>query len=265
MLDCNFDIVNVVHSQYKNIMDEVRLFVDGLYDSCRLNHIYNLIKRSQTIRTYLKQSLIVNGILVIGYHAWMEYFIGNSLLIYVYYLLWMYPYALVRMMWNLEQYIILSNRLSHRRDIKFGQIVSLLIYDTLLMYSLYIITFALSLIPYIGCLLHYFYNSLLISFICYDYKWNNHRISIKRRIDFIENRWPYFLGYGTFITLIMMNLTYPYSAGVADMLMITMFINAHRTDLDNLGTSTIRYAYFNEASLMTKFTVDHLNKKLLNK
>lgn len=56
------------------------------------------------------------------------------------------------------------------------------------------------LVPVLGPALSFFHMSLLYSLYAFEYTWMNLGWSVVRRIGYVENNWPYFLGFGMVLT-----------------------------------------------------------------
>lgn len=84
---------------------------------------------------------------------------------------------------------------------------SLVIADTLfslLVQTLFLIqSMAVNLLPFpyvsIICNIHL---SLLYSLYSFEYKWCNMGWTLHKRLTYIEKHWPYFLGFGTILTIL---------------------------------------------------------------
>ena len=57
------------------------------------------------------------------------------------------------------------------------------------------------LIPAIGIFLSYSHLTLLYSLYSFEYAWMDHRVSVNQRIAMIEEKWPYFMGFGLPLTV----------------------------------------------------------------
>lgn len=58
------------------------------------------------------------------------------------------------------------------------------------------------LVPVVGPMLSFFHMSLLYSLYAFEYTWTNLGWSVVRRVGYVENNWPYFLGFGVILTTI---------------------------------------------------------------
>lgn len=61
-------------------------------------------------------------------------------------------------------------------------------------------------IPYIGEFLCYIHLCFIYSLYCFEYKWFNMGWELHRRLSYIENNWPYFIGFGIPLT-VLTNMT----------------------------------------------------------
>uniref|UniRef100_W8C9T8 Etoposide-induced protein 2.4 n=1 Tax=Ceratitis capitata TaxID=7213 RepID=W8C9T8_CERCA len=57
-------------------------------------------------------------------------------------------------------------------------------------------------IPYIGVVLSNFHLCLLHALCSFEYKWFNMGWELHRRLSYIENNWPYFIGFGLPLTIL---------------------------------------------------------------
>lgn len=53
----------------------------------------------------------------------------------------------------------------------------------------------------IGEILEFIHMCLLYSLYAFEYKWFNMGWELHRRLEFIENNWPYFVGFGLPMTI----------------------------------------------------------------
>lgn len=84
---------------------------------------------------------------------------------------------------------------------------SVIIADTLfslLVQTLFLIqSMVVNLLPFnYFYFLTYFHLSLLYSLYSFEYKWCNMGWELHKRLTYIENHWPYFLGFGTILTIL---------------------------------------------------------------
>jgi len=60
----------------------------------------------------------------------------------------------------------------------------------------------IGLVPVLGPTLSFFHMSLLYSLYAFEYTWTNLGWSVVRRVGYVENNWPYFLGFGMLLTTV---------------------------------------------------------------
>ncbi|KAI8342350.1 etoposide-induced protein 2.4-domain-containing protein [Chlamydoabsidia padenii] len=58
------------------------------------------------------------------------------------------------------------------------------------------------LIPYIGHIIGFPINSIIMAYYCFEYKWIELGWTQEHRLSFVEQHWPYFLGFGLPLTLL---------------------------------------------------------------
>jgi len=58
------------------------------------------------------------------------------------------------------------------------------------------------LLPIVGSTLSFIHMSMLYSLYAFEYTWTNLGWNVVKRISFIENNWPYFVGFGTLLSVL---------------------------------------------------------------
>lgn len=74
----------------------------------------------------------------------------------------------------------------------------LVVYVNLLLFQ----SMTLNYLPYIGRFLCFLHICLLYSLYSFEYKWFNQGYELHKRLMFIEQNWPYFIGFGSILALL---------------------------------------------------------------
>ncbi|KAJ1929590.1 hypothetical protein IWQ60_001020 [Tieghemiomyces parasiticus] len=75
------------------------------------------------------------------------------------------------------------------------------IYRILLFFTYVVWASLIYLVPYVGPLGSFIYFCWIYAFYCFEYQWINKNWSFEKRLDYLESRWAYFLGFGLPCTL----------------------------------------------------------------
>mmetsp|Transcript_22374 Transcript_22374/g.65050 ORF Transcript_22374/g.65050 Transcript_22374/m.65050 type:complete len:201 (-) Transcript_22374:43-645(-) len=76
------------------------------------------------------------------------------------------------------------------------------IYRNLFFILLLVQKYSLPVIPFVGAPLGFFFSLLVASLYAFDYAWDRRDISVPHRHALVEKGWPYFLGFGTPVTIL---------------------------------------------------------------
>ncbi|EFP09338.1 hypothetical protein CRE_25101 [Caenorhabditis remanei] len=79
-------------------------------------------------------------------------------------------------------------------------------------------------IPLITPFIFFVHMSLLNSMYCFDYFYESYNFSFNRRANYYETRWPYFLGFGTPLTIASSMFSSMFANGVIYALFFPLFI-----------------------------------------
>ncbi|KAF1753430.1 hypothetical protein GCK72_019987 [Caenorhabditis remanei] len=79
-------------------------------------------------------------------------------------------------------------------------------------------------IPLIMPFIFFVHMSLLNSMYCFDYFYESYNLSFIRRANYYETRWPYFLGFGTPLTIASSMFSSMFANGVIYALLFPLFI-----------------------------------------
>jgi len=62
--------------------------------------------------------------------------------------------------------------------------------------------YSLPMVPLLGAPVGFFFSLLVASLYAFDHTWSKRQVPVSRRHTLVEQGWPYFLGFGTPVTLI---------------------------------------------------------------
>ncbi|KAI7900604.1 etoposide-induced protein 2.4-domain-containing protein [Cokeromyces recurvatus] len=178
----------------------VNYFFKGLKEAFNWTHVFNLISSSKVIQKTLLKSLVLNGIAYLGILIILETFYNtpdHHLFGYSYADLTGYPLYLICLIVNSRFY---SKFASHQRVNGYDDHVDILTsINTVILYSNFAlcITLLKHLIPIIGSILSFFIYCIVMSYYCFEYKWINEQDwTIEQRMNYTEEHWSYFFGFG---------------------------------------------------------------------
>ena len=70
------------------------------------------------------------------------------------------------------------------------------IVETIFLFQAKVFSMLLTPFPLLGSITNFVHLCLLHSLYCFEYKWFNQGLELHKRLSFIENNWPYFMGFG---------------------------------------------------------------------
>lgn len=92
------------------------------------------------------------------------------------------------------------------------------------------------------------------SFYCYNNWWQHRRIRMRRRVDICEKMWPFYLGYGTFASIIYFYTSTPQFTGLYNLYITFLISNPFLMETKHWDISpsypSINLSFF---SYLTKF------------
>lgn len=117
-------------------------------------------------------------------------------------------------------------------------------------------------IPLITPVIVFIHMALLNSMYCFDYFFDSFNIFMNRRRYYFETRWPYFLGFGTPLTLACSFSSNMFVNGVIFSLLFPLFIiSSYKANWARKYDENIPYiAFCRIAAMFTKLTADGFKK-----
>ncbi|KNC83236.1 hypothetical protein SARC_04514 [Sphaeroforma arctica JP610] len=211
-------------------------FLEGVADSLAFPKVSTVLEKSERISTRVQRCVIINLVLFLGclhlldgYVVSFFYFIlktiwgwssgqgdepeaAKLLLQYTYNLIWVYPIYCLSFILNSvwyqdiaeDTYNLLFNGSSTRErastNVSVISAISSKAAETtislLLETMVALLVTGLNLVPHVGPTLSFILMCWLYALYCFEFKWSSFRWSLDKRLAFIEDRWPYFLGFG---------------------------------------------------------------------
>eukprot|EP00730_Choanoeca_flexa_P015367 TRINITY_DN7044_c0_g1_i3.p2 TRINITY_DN7044_c0_g1~~TRINITY_DN7044_c0_g1_i3.p2 ORF type:complete len:320 (+),score=48.69 TRINITY_DN7044_c0_g1_i3:115-1074(+) len=107
-----------------------------------------------------------------------------------------------------------------------GMTMADLIFSTLMQVIMLLEASLFTFIPQIGLPLSFLYNCWISSLYCFEYSWINNGWSLQRRVEYFEQHWAYFLGFGLPFTAATFFLSFMVSAATYSLLFPVMVIIA---------------------------------------
>mmetsp|Transcript_16346 Transcript_16346/g.24619 ORF Transcript_16346/g.24619 Transcript_16346/m.24619 type:complete len:298 (+) Transcript_16346:98-991(+) len=273
----------------------LKAFFAGVLDSFQFHNVLVFIVSSGTIRQNSFMCVALNLLIFIGSYYMLDLLIlpllrailmfdGNSLFPYdgedailiekmffwLYQILWLYPiYALSNILSTIwyqaivdAAYLLVKYPQAQRNQrVRQMDFVSEKIYNFFLTLGLYLQMFAVSFIPLVGSILCFVHVCWLYSLYSFDYKWDKEGRRLDNRLQYFEERWAYFLGFGFplaivtawFPWLVAYGL-YAFSAPAFIMLAITAVPVNHVVNKDGEKAHGLRLPIYTIPKLFANWT-----------
>jgi len=201
----------------------------GSWDALRYLHLtYSLLRGSTTIRDFMKHTVLLNAVVLLGTYSLFEYillphFVGllgpspgtygkivRYYLICLFYGAWLIPVYSVSYAFNAQW----TNRIAARtyyhvyqRNGESAAVGDIFIGFMRPIYRSVIISFFIILsfliyffLPFVGSYLYFVCLCWIYSLSIFEYTWANRQIRFIKNLEFFEQRWTYFLGFGIPVT-----------------------------------------------------------------
>ena len=204
-------------------------FAQGVLDAVNPSTLLRFVASSSRIQTLIAQCLVLNLCVFLGsilvYHNLLAPLLAAlapqavlNILMSLFQTIWLYPAYCVSYLANCMWYDELG-RLAHRaaaaessssnstskqppiKPRSWDAAVAQELYKLILLGVYFIQVFLVNLIAPEKYMIKGILNHILLSwayaFYCFDYRWSCESLELPRRVEAIETRWAYFLGFGT--------------------------------------------------------------------
>ena len=217
-------------SLVRGVGEIVECFAAGVFDSIKFPHTAIFFVTSKVVRVRVAQCLLLNGgiflssvlladyVLTPAFHwlldvdadavlsiSWLPSTL-SSLLLSVFYLVWVYPLYAISFLLNAiwyqdiaDQAFLTRGHKQHTPAFSFTRWIAAMSEELyrLLLVTLFLLQLSLvSLLPYVGPALSVLHLCWLYSLYSFEYKWALQGWRLETRLDFFERRWSYFAGFG---------------------------------------------------------------------
>lgn len=200
-------------------------FINGFFDSLRFNLFFKQILSNIKFRKLFYKLIVYNlflyvlPLLITDILYQLTNFSLHNILYFLY-----YPINIFSAIFHVIHFVDLINIISSNKS-KTNQMipvvdmialaVTMTIYQLVIYLTTELINFIFhSRIYLIAISLNFFILTIYHSFYYFNNLWQYFRIGMFRRIDIHEKLWPYYMGYGTVITLIYYRINYSYMMAV---------------------------------------------------
>eukprot|EP00042_Codosiga_hollandica_P027833 m.141414 g.141414 ORF g.141414 m.141414 type:complete len:312 (+) comp52600_c0_seq2:271-1206(+) len=251
----------------------------GLRDACNIIQPIKTLMGSPEVANEAKTCLLVNGVIFLGSQILFHSVVRPAVVMFlrtqfsyddthagadsafsgvdfvldvVYNLFWVYPFYLGSKVFNSLVYQDIANgayeflrgkrqRQPRVHDLYMYLIVSIadVVKTTLLELLLLAQAWALMFIPTIGPIFSFVYTSWLCSLWCFEYAWVSEGWDLKRRIEYFENKWAYFLGFGMPFTIVTSYFSFMISSAVFALAFPWFIITAVAAKPASFGSSFV--------------------------
>eukprot|EP00933_Yihiella_yeosuensis_P041240 TRINITY_DN35654_c1_g1_i1.p1 TRINITY_DN35654_c1_g1~~TRINITY_DN35654_c1_g1_i1.p1 ORF type:complete len:322 (+),score=38.80 TRINITY_DN35654_c1_g1_i1:48-968(+) len=205
------------------------VWLSGVKDALMLHRCVYFLARSETIRFRTLQCFLLNGVIFLGSiilfnwaidpalqmmrrlvqedEAWATDFIGTSFSV-LYKLLWIYPIYCISFVLNTVMYQEVADSalgLLKQKPAKPTAVLERLIHETwrVLVNLVYIIQmYMLYHLPVVGTPLYFLHSCWMASVYSFEYRWVHLHWTSNARLDYFENHWLYFAGFGFPVSLL---------------------------------------------------------------
>eukprot|EP00128_Syssomonas_multiformis_P011083 Colp12_sorted_trinity150504_noHs@10682 len=215
----------------KPLQQLFKCFAHGCKDALAWPPALIVLYRSQSIKAATVKCVVLNGVIFLGSlyffnnilkpilnwvllfgaderAEWVQYL--DPILSTIYHVLWVYPIYCMSFILNSIWYQDIADKAyllqigkpttATNKSESMLQKVSALVADEFYRAALQLLLLlqavAISFIPVLGPPVSFCYLSWLYAMYCFEYKWMNKGWALERRLDYFENAWAYFLGFG---------------------------------------------------------------------
>ena len=206
--------------------NQITQFIRGLFDSLGSINLALDVFRNKSTKNVLNILVVYNILICLSFSLFFQvlptYFnITNKWAISIYKLLittmWLVPHYIIGLIYNsyytnksISVFIHVYNpqnlKLKYQCYERYSKYLVNKGYYQVIVTFLTIETIIIAYIPYIGVLMDWILTSLIYSYYCWEYSWSSHKVPHPNRYSIFESNWYYYLGYGSLIGLIKINM-----------------------------------------------------------
>ena len=196
-------------------------FTHGIKDSLNIKKVVEFVLISNTIKTLLVRTFLINGVLIVG-STFVLRIISNSSIVLsmnhsqlaqtlfsiIYHVVYLYPLLaisfIVNSFWymdmasdalNIERQLFRNRGVNPANPDVVTRIYNEVINGLVLLFFI-IQSVVISFIPYFGPTFYLIMQSFTYAFYCFAYKWGTDQVDIHKILAFFDKYFFYFSGFG---------------------------------------------------------------------
>ncbi|CAO3627740.1 unnamed protein product [Cunninghamella blakesleeana] len=221
-------------------------FKHGFCNAVTLKKQLSILRTSYRTREIMLKAVILNGVFWLGSLYLIDYLFSSLDNHHIhglsYKILTGYPLYLFCLIINSRLFDQIAkstlhlNRPSQLYNESNSSTKKLSWYSTIYILSFYgnctVYIFIVRLIPFIGSAFGFFFNSIILAYYCFEYKWIELGWTQEHRMSFVEQHWPYFFGFGLPVTCLTYFLSTLHAGAIFSLFYPSFIINANLGNTD---------------------------------
>ncbi|RHZ60299.1 hypothetical protein Glove_355g73 [Diversispora epigaea] len=208
-----------------------------------------------------------------GYSPFITNFL-DTIVALTYQLFWVYPIFLLSFVLNAIWYQEIADRayrLQYGQPINskltYNRLIRVIageIYRAILFMNYLVVATIVYIVPIFGPLISFMYFCWIYAYYSFEYKWINKGWTLEQRIEYFEERWSYFAGFGFTFTAITFFVDQFLSAGVFALLFPLYIIMANNALPMPRQNESARFSTFMPYKLRVFWVAKKMNDKIIN-